>query len=542
MKNRWIRVLALVLCAALLCGCTFLEDVKTIADAMAEYVKEESGQVTKFSEMEYIRPDMTVLEKALEDACEAAKGSDMDRITRTVNDFYDLYDEFYTNYSLSDLHYCHDLTDGYWEEEYNFCVENSSWVDAALEELYYALAKSPCLEELESEDNFGPGFFDSYQGENLWDETFVELLNRESELQGRYYELVNISYDYEEGTEEFQSACGDEMAQLLVELIKVRREMAEYWGYDSYAEFATDFYYYRDYTVEQSEEYLEEIQKELVELYRQVNESGIWDDAYDFSTEFQTFGYVEEMARNMGGMVEEAFDVMKEGKLYDIAYGENKYSSSFEVYLTSYWVPFIFLCPDMSSYDHLTFAHEFGHFCNDYASYGSYAGIDVLEVFSQGMEFLSLCYVDGSEDLTRVKMADCLCVYVEQAAFADFELRMYEIPPEELSAQKLAELYEEVALDYGFDSIGYDPWEFVSINHYYTNPMYIISYVVSNDAALQLYQMELEEVRKGLDCFEDNLTTQEQYFLAFLEEAGLESPFTEGRLASVRKTLEEALT
>ena len=36
--------------------------------------------------------------------------------------------------------------------------------------------------------------------------------------------------------------------------------------------------------------------------------------------------------------------------------------------------------------------------------------------------------------------------------------------------------------------------DFVVIGHFYTDPMYIISYVVSNDAAFQLYQMELEEL------------------------------------------------
>ena len=164
-----------------------------------------------------------------------------------------------------------------------------------------------------------------------------------------------------------------------------------------------------------------------------------------------------------------------------------------------------------------------------------------MEIFSQGMEFLSLCYVDGTEQLTKMKMADSLCIYVEQSAFASFEMQMYDIPEAELSAQALLELYDRVAREYGFDSIGYDPREFVTINHYYTNPLYIISYVVSNDAAMQLYQLELQEPGAGLACFEKNLATEEYYFLAFLDAAGLESPFAEGRIQAVRSTLEAAL-
>ena len=110
-----------------------------------------------------------------------------------------------------------------------------------------------------------------------------------------------------------------------------------------------------------------------------------------------------------------------------------------------------------------------------------------------------------------------------------------------MSVDALLALYTEVGDSYGFESLNYDPREFVTINHYYTNPLYIMSYVVSNDAAMELYQLEQETFGAGLACFEENLTTEEYYFLSFLESAGLESPFAEGRIQQVRKTFEEIL-
>jgi hypothetical protein len=71
--------------------------------------------------------------------------------------------------------------------------------------------------------------------------------------------------------------------------------------------------------------------------------------------------------------------------------------------------------------------------------------------------------------------------------------------------------------------------------------MYIVSYVLSNDAALQIYEKELQHKGSGLACLEANLASGQSYFLAFLEEAGLTSPFATGRLAQVRQTLEAAL-
>lgn len=540
MRKPYLQWIALLLSLALLLSGCGMVDFSAYFDALHSTLM--SNSTTHYRDMEYQRPDMDEIQHSLEHVCTlAAEGGDLDSVVEGIWDFYDVYDRFYTDYNLADIRYSADLTDTYWEEEYYYCVDNSAAVDAALEELYYALAASPLREELEGDEYFGAGYFDSYEGENLWDEAFVQLMEQEGALQNQYYDLSTQALDYEYGTAEYYDALADDMAQVLLDLIAVRQEMAAYWGYDDYTQFAFDFYYYRDYSVAEMESYLLDIRQELVPLYREVSATAYLDYGYDSCTEEDTFAYVRRMASNMGGTVEEAFELMDSAGLYDITYSENKYNSSFEVYLTSYWEPFVFMNPSQTTYDYLTFAHEFGHFCNDYASYGSYAGVDVAEVFSQGMEYLSLCYMEDTEELTRLKMLDSLDVYVVQAAFADFEQRIYDLTPEELTVEGLYDVYEQIALDYGFENVGYDPREFVGITHFYTNPLYVISYVVSNDAALQLYQLEQAEEGAGLAKFEDNLTTEEGYFLSFLDSAGLESPFAEGRIQAVRATFEEIL-
>ena len=541
MRNGKLRLIALLLAAALLLSGCELVDFGGYFRGLKSVLAEDSAMIP-FDSMEYSRPDLADIRAQLDTAICTAESelNTVEAVVDAIYSFYDGYDWFYTCYSLADIHYSADLTDIFWEKEYTYCQENSGAVDAMLEELYYALAQSPHRQALEAEEYFGAGYFDSYDGENLWDEEFVALLERESELQNRYYTLSAEALDYESGTEAYYDACAGDMAQLLVELVALRQEMAAYWGYTDYVQFANDFYYYRDYTPAEMAAYLAEISRELAPLYCNVTDAD-WEAAYDYSTEKQTLAYVRSAAKNMGGIILEAFELMEDGKLYDISYGPNKYNSSFEVYLTSYWEPFVFMNPTMSRYDCLTFAHEFGHFCNDYASYGSYAGIDVMEVFSQGMEYLSLCYSEEGQTLVRSKMADSLCVYVEQAAYAAFEQRMYALTGDDLSVEGLCALYEEVAREYGFESVGYDPREFITITHYYTNPMYVISYVVSNDAAMQLYQLERETTGAGLKRFEENLDTQEVYFLEFVDTAGLESPLAEGRVQSVRKIFEETL-
>lgn len=553
MKRILCFLLSLLLAAALLAGCQLpaiedssppeaLEQTEESRLSSLEEMKEQvRSQLIAYPDMEYVRPNPEALEQALNDALETADAGDVDRTMELVYEFYDIYDRFYTNLSLADIRYSSDLTDRYWEEEYYFCMEASAQVDAALEALYYGLAASPILEELESGVNFGAGFFESYLGENTWDDTFTAMLEKEAQLQNEYYALSEEAIFYEYGTGEYYEACGDPMVELLVELIGLRQEIAAYWGYEDYVQFATDYYYYRDYAPAQTEAYLDDIKRELVPLYVELNESMDFFIRYRHTSQEETYEYVRSMAENMGGTVAEAFERMDSYGLYDIGYSENKYPSSFEVYLTSYNQPFVFMCPERSDYDHLVFAHEFGHFCNDYACRGCYAGIDVLEIFSQAMEFLSLCYADGGQELVRMKMWDSLSLFVEQSAFASFEMQMYALKDEELTAENLRALYDRVAREYGFESIGYDDREFVMINHFYTNPIYILSYIVSNDTAMQIYQLELERTGAGLACFEENLDTECYYFLEFLDEAGLESPFTPGRVAAIRKTLEAGL-
>ena len=497
--------------------------------------------VVKFQDMEYVRPDLQEYRDLLEEVTTLAEaGEDFERMEDALWDYSACYSSYYTNYALADIHYCIDTSDIYWTEEYDFFMETYAEVDAGLDQLYHTLAESDFREKLEEEVYFGEGFFDDYEGDSLWDEEFTRLMEEESELIGRYYELSALLLEPDSAME-YQELT-DQLCGLYVDLIAKRQEIAADAGYEDYAHFAYEFYYDRDYTPEQAEAYIDQICYELVPLYRYICSYGVSGIRLDSCSEKETLAYVQDTAKAMGGTVAEAFALLEQAELYDIGAGDNKYEASFEVYLYDYYEPFVFMNPAGSSFDKLTFAHEFGHFCNDYASYGTGVGIDVAEFFSQGMEYLSLCYGADTEGLEILSMVNSLCVYVEQAAYASFEQRAYGLTGEELTVENVCALFGEVATEFGFDTLGVDVQDFAGVPHFFTNPMYVFSYVVSNDAALQLYQMEQEAAGAGLAVYQENLDTQEGYFLAFLESAGLESPFTEGRIQEVRETLENVLT
>ncbi len=526
MKKRLLSLLSLLLIAALLVNC-FVFPAAGLQWIIEEFFTPDtnlsvSSKITPFSQMEYRRPDLDQLRALLDEVCEAANGNDPWKIMNRVDDFYDAQDWFYTYSSLAQINYCLDLTDSCWQEENDFCSTASAEVSQMSEELHAALAASPCRSKLERY-YYGEGALESYSGEAFWDEELIALMERESDLVNQYY-----AQSGEAGSSLLSLFFPNhrKQAQILVDLIQVRNEIAAHADYDSYPAFASDYYYYRDYTPDQLDDYLEEIRTELAPIYQQV-----WEEIdLPRVSSLETLNYVGSAAERIGGTVQQAFNLMLDAQLYDIAPRSNKYNSSFELYLTSYGEPFLFINPQQTAVDFLNLAHEFGHFCNDYATEGYAPGIDVCEFFSQGMEYLTLRYSPASEELTRFKLQDSLATYVEQACFAQFEQEMYQIAPEALSVEALCELYASVSQAYGYDPSDFDRYEFVSIEHFYTSPMYIPSYILSNDAALQLYQLECENPGEGLRCYEDNLATEEAYLLAFLEEAGLESPLAPGRI------------
>lgn len=534
MKKRIFPVIALLLAVSIfLGGCGVLGSV--LANVLF-------ARTVGYDDMQYTRPDMTNIEQVLQESCALAlEETDIDTVVDGIWNFYNVYDDFYTNLNLAFIGYCRDLSDLYWQDEYAYCSEQSATVDAGLDSLYRALAKSPIRDTLETDEYFGAGYFESYEGESIYDEFLLLLMEQEAQVELRYQQINGDAADSEYYSETYFSTYGAQMAQVYVELIGVRQQIADYLGYDSYVQFAYDYYYTRDYTPEQALAYTADIRAELSPMYVQMCKGAYGDVTIDYCTSSQMLSYLESATKSMGGTVYQAFRAMKKGKLYDITYSEKKYASSFEVYLNTYNSPYVFLCPTGGEYDKLTFAHEFGHFCCDYATYGgANQGIDVAEIFSQSMEYLSLCYSNGVDELKKWKMLDCLSVYVEQAAYAAFEHQVYSLTGDELTVENVQALYADVIESFGMNTDGWDSRDYVCITHFYQSPLYVISYVLSNDAALQIYELETEQTGQGLDCYVQNMTSTQPYIMAFLEEAGLESPFADGRLTKVKQTLQKA--
>ncbi len=267
MKKRLLCLLLIL--ALLLTGCANV-NFGGYFSALGQMMGLNTNAVTKFSDMTYTHPDMDALQETLDAACDtAANGKDLQAVLRGILDYYDAYDRFYTNYYLADIYYCADLRDSYWADEYAYCGSNASTADAGLETLYRALAQSPYRSELEGDDYFGADYFTAYDGEAFYDEALLDLFQQESDLISDYY-VQNDKAAQADTEEAYYTTYVPAMEETLLSLIALRQKIAAYCGYDSYAQFAYDQSYYRDFTPEEAQNYLAAIQSELGPIYAQV--------------------------------------------------------------------------------------------------------------------------------------------------------------------------------------------------------------------------------------------------------------------------------
>lgn len=552
---RKLRFIVLLLVAVLLfTGCENLMEM-----LVAEMMDVDPQQLNQtFSQMTYTRPDMDELQILADEAAQIAlTDASAEEIMEKVYAYYDAYDLFGTMYCLAELRYSMDLTNQYYQKEYEYCGSQISYVDSTLEDLYVELAKSPVVDELEKE-YFAEDFFAPYQApegsdedweyDSVWDETYTELYNRENAIIGKYYVAQDELSTLDPESPSYLDRCLNKLAPIYLELIQVRQEIAQYSGFTSYEEYVNSWYYNRELRHDELEDYAAIIQQELVPLYRQYCTPDRWDWATGKkATEEDCLRYVQSAAEHMGGTLSDAYDEMVRRELYDLHPSANKAAGSYETYLTSFAAPFILVNPMGDMSDLLTFAHEFGHFANDYAVYGTYTSADVAEVLSQSMEYLSLSYADAlsEEDMAQLRhlsMCNALETYVLQMAFYSFEQEVYKLTGDQLTEENITACFAKVIQDYGLDTSDAVPEEWVTVPHFFQAPFYVFSYVVSCDAAMQIYQLELETPGEGLSLFEEFLYEWEDLPLSdYRQIYDLQDPLLPQRVESVAQTLSTIL-
>lgn len=520
-----------------------------------------------FAKMDYVRPDTDALCKGINDIQAMVEGGGKAQdVIDAFDAIYEDYIRFNTMSSIAYIRYTLDLNDPFYDEENQWCDEQSPLVEQALEKCYIAMADSAIRSELERLE-FGDGFFDYYDDNEVYsNDRVVDLMQQEADLQTQYMSLqsdMTIEWKGKECLVEdllegdtlsypellqvyrlYYDKYNPQAAEIFVKLIGIRKQIAEELDYPSYADFSYSFTYERDYTPDQVSAYTADVAKELAPYYYEAA-YGSYDKAMDMD---KVMSLLKQTAYAFGDEFAESYDFMERYGLFDVTDSSSKMPGSYVTYLWEYEAPFMYVSPTGKIDDFLTTSHEFGHFVDGYVNCNGTSSIDCNEIFSQGLEYLSLSRADLSradrKALTAAKVSDAIMTFLTQACYAEFELRVYALPEEELTAEKINEIFLECNEEFGMGMAGLDDiiapgW--IDIQHFFIAPFYVISYCISNDAALQIYQTELKN-GTGLETYRTLMgLSSGNTILALLEEAGLSSPFAKGRMAELADFFNEQL-
>lgn len=487
------------------------------------------------------------------------------------------YEEVTTAYTLAEIAYRKNSADPTVAEEYERASAAYPAYAQTVEALYVACARSAHRTSFER-DYFEEDISEYIDGGTLSD-ALVALLSEELRLENEYSalaasplvtldgvsdtfegHLLTIRSRHEVGTAAYQKAyfalelayrtqVQSPIEQIYTELVRIRRSIADECGVDSYLTYAYVALGY-EYTVQEMHSLIDSIVRFVVP---------VWSDrefynAYFFKMQTHASGSVSTAALINGyydtlvkkdAKLGQIFDYMLQFGLYDVAPStEGRFDGAFTTHLDAYDAPYLFMTQTGTSTDFLTLAHEFGHFTDFFENGASYASLDLAEVYSQGLELLSLHALTGqisSETEVYLKYSalySALSTLVIQGYYAAFELAVYELNADAITTEALNSIAKNIASRFGFSSANSFSLFDCVVTQTALSPAYVQSYCTSTIPALSLYLMECDTAGYGFGAYKALLSrgTKDESFLSKIRAAGLASPF-DG--ASVKEIADE---
>lgn len=563
MKKRIISIFLLILtvCVAL-SSCNFSLERKRI--------------LTDFSKIKYERPnyqglsDLIMLcknncEQGRYDQNTGALDADIDAIIDGY--YYDLL----TMSEIAFVNYSLDITNESLRDEYYSILEQSYVIYSRLEELYSVLAESKHADYLE-EKFLGEGFFEAYKGGPVTIPIELQqLISRENELVKAYgEEMADLCVEYDgkiygyndiseiQDEELYNNVCdalyskyNPIIGQIFVELVDVRNDIAKIYGYSTYAQYAYENSYGREYTPGEADAYMNDVKKHITPVYVKYKKDFeyVYLDLPRISPD-EIVSVTSNIVSAMSPSLKKIYKQMVDKNLYSVDSSPNKYYGSFQTYFNEYETPYLFVNGNGIASDILAMLHEFGHFTSSYLNYGSVGSNDESEISSQTLELLGINYLDGLllNDTVRAMKAYEMFYIIssinECAAMSAFENMVYSDTA--LTLDECNAYYENCAQEYGLideNGEGADERAWVLINHLIEYPYYMIGYSVSADVALQIYELENAKKGDGVKTYLSLIKLAHNYDLfGNLKEVGLLSPFDTSRAQSAAAVFERALS
>ena len=597
LAKRIFTILVLVLSVSLV-SCGFTEGPLTPdqdnqqrpTEPPAQLIIPESDDLGRgtvhYEDIEYFYPDVAALTEGLSAVTDSIDAGEIpfEELIAMIEALEPLYTDFLSAYSYLTVEVSKNSAAEPYVSDYERICEIYPTVSDLIEDMTVAAALSEHKERFEAE-YFGAGYLDDYADGEQYTAAAVALLTEEARLEAEYASLstatVTIQYNgssgsvdsilaeyaalYGDGSSKYSSvkskcmelyytAVEKRAAEILVDLIKVRRLIADELGYDSYTEYAYGQLGH-DYTPEQMDLLSRDVATYALPMY-QILYHQAFKNFYskynapltDIPTMLNRLG---EIYADMDEDLSVAYSYMLHFGLFDVATADtNRREGAFTVYLHANASPFIFMTAERSPDDYRVLAHEFGHFSDMMSTGGSRGSLDVEEIASTGLELLTLTRLEAALSQDEYKylyysgIDDILVTLVIQSLYSRFEHHAYELHYEEITEERLSELVALSAEEMGLSGEYYADLSAVMVDHIVLYPHYVQSYVTSSAVALDIYFSELAAEGAGLSAYSKLLECAEDAdsFSEALEIAGLNSPFAKNNTKALMDKIYFSIT
>ena len=566
------------------------KDENVSAIVVPEYKDYGRGTVN-FSEIIYSRPNLLAVINAFEAAAAIVDANEV-TVEEQIEAIRSLEDDF-TNvqsmYAIAEIYHYRNASVEFWQSEYTYLITNYPTLSQAVENLLVACARSMHKATLES-DYFGYSL-DEYKDGGIYTDEVVALMQEESRLEAEYsaistanveitYSSVNSAINWSGTVDEviakarehyanddasyeralmainllYEKARQDVERPIYIELIKVRRLIADELGYSSYAELAYDTLGY-DFTENDMLALLSDIGKYVAPVAYDLEHSVFYN--YFITNPPATLNRdllinkLYEVYAELGGDYKDAYSYMLQHGLYDVdASADNRFSGAFTTYIGNNASPYLFMTTSGFIMDYMTLSHEFGHFLDEYVNNGNDESIANSEISSQALELLTVLALKDEIHAVNYEYLEYYSIYsyvtgvlLEQSFYATFEHMVYELEYDEITEAKLNKLIEKAFNQiYGDDATITGDLSSVIMPHTMLYPFYVESYVTAGVVSLDIFFKESARTGSAGEGFAlyNALIHRGSAELSFedrLESVGLDSPFKAGKLKEISNSI-----
>lgn len=556
-------------------------------------------KMINFNKIKYQRPNYEETKDKVENLIEELKQAN------TADDFLKVFQqlnliqlEIEQSYDYADIRNMRDESDEFYQDEINYWNEFKPKFDLLFTDVYKICLNTPFKNEIKNKipDNF----FNSIEYETKTNsKDILNLKKRDNELKKEYRKVINKKctfkgqeYNLSYVTSFFSSPSRQERKQahdayndfflenqkeldnIFYKMIKVRNEIAHKLGFKNYSDLSLLLLRRFGYTYENIKAFRNNIKRYILPITKKITDIQKGELGLEKLEYYDTVFYKDEpillyegedllsrsksIFSNMHTEIGTFYSQMLDNDYIDLVNRDHKINFAITNYLTLDAYPVITGNFKNKYTDLTTLTHEFGHSFQKYMAgiedkkhivspLLKYPTFDIAEMFSYGMQLISLDYVEelfSKQDYYKYKflmIKDLITSLPYIAAVDEFQEQIYS---NNYSIEEIRQVWLQISKSYNLNvsneghpnlnSGGY----FYRQNHIFLNPFYYIDYAISYFGAFSIWQKESE----SLDLFKEMAKVASYYPLTdLISKFKITNPFDNKDFNDLANFLENQL-